>query len=130
MAYVIVTPRTREADVYNAPEACWSPAVDIMERDNSYAINLDMPGFERDNLKISVQEDVLTVSAERERQEPEREDLYRYFERPSGKISRSFRLPASVNTQNISANYKNGVLMLEIQKREETKPHSIEITES
>ncbi|MHB9027673.1 MAG: Hsp20/alpha crystallin family protein, partial [Candidatus Latescibacterota bacterium] len=103
MAYVVVTPRTRAADVYSHPEECWSPAVDIMEKDASYAITIDMPGFEKDDFKIMVQDDILTVSAERPRQEPENEDYYRYFERPAGKISRSFRLPDVVDAQNIKA---------------------------
>lgn len=130
MAYVIVNPRSRSTDTYSSPEACWTPAVDILERDDAYVIDLDMPGFERDDFKIAVQDDLLTVTADRNRQEPENEDYYRYFERPTGKISRSFRLPNSVDSQNIAAAYKNGVLTLEVRKREETKPRSIEVKES
>ncbi len=129
MAYVIVTPRSRSTDSYSEAEACWSPAVDIMERDASYSITIDLPGFEREDIKITVQEDVLTVSADRMRREPEKEEFFRYFERPTGKISRSFRLPETVNREDVKATYHNGALTLELLKKEESKPHAIQIGE-
>ncbi len=130
MAYVIVTPRGVASDVYDRRGECWTPAVDIIETDTSYHIQLDMPGFGKDDFKIVAEDDELTVTAERHRQEPEKEEYFRYFERPVGRLTRSFTLPDAIDIQNVNATYKDGVLTIELRKKEESKPQIIPVGES
>jgi len=107
--------------------AAWTPATDIVENADGYTITLDAPGFVREDITIKVHEDVLTVSGERKSPEVGDEKYFRYHERPYGAFERSFRLPDHINSETIKAVYENGVLTLELNKKEEAKPHLIAI---
>ena len=113
---------TRENDA-------WTPAVDVVEEKTNYTVEIDAPGLEKDAFKLSVKDNVLYVSGERKTKAAEETELYTYFERVNGKFERSFRLPKDVDSENITAAYKNGVLKLEIPKKEEAKPQTITITD-
>ena len=105
----------------------WTPATDIIEKADGYTITLDAPGFTREGLTIKVREGVLTVSGERKSPEGEDEKYFHYHERPYGTFERSFRLPEHIDSESIKASYENGVLTLELNKKEEAKPHLITI---
>ena len=111
---------------YNADNS-WTPAVDIIENTDGFALEIDLPGFKKNDFTLTVKEGVLTVSGERKSEKPADDKLYRYYERPYGVFERSFKLPELVEHDNIKASYKNGVLKLNFQKKEETKPRSIHI---
>jgi HSP20 family protein len=116
----------REPRWHEKTEALWNPSVDILETENGFTLQLDLPGLQRDNIKLHVKESVLTVQGDRATQE-RRDDKYFFCERPSGAFERSFRLPDHVDTGNITAEYENGVLTLTMPQRAESLPRTIEI---
>ena len=105
----------------------WMPAVDIEEHDDKILVNIELPGMNKDDFKITVKDDMLLVSGEKKVERNEESKNYRYFERRSGKFERSFRLHTEINRDKISANYTNGVLTLELPKADEVKPKEIEV---
>jgi HSP20 family protein len=105
----------------------WKPAADIIESNEGFTITLDAPGFEKDDFTVKVHEGVLTVTGERKREEAEDTKLFRYYERPTGTFERSFRLPDYIDHESINGSYENGVLAVELKKKEEAKPHTITI---
>ena len=100
--------------------------LDLFESRDGYKIVADLPGMEKDNIKIMVEKDILTISGERSRGKNEKDNTI-FSERFYGSFSRSFRLPENVVTSGVSADYKNGILEVSIPKKEETKPREIEI---
>lgn len=107
------------------------PSVDITESENSYRITADLPGLSREDIKVTVENSVLTISGEKKREvEKHEKDRYYHLERTYGVFSRSFSLPANVDGKNIEARYTNGVLELTLKKSEEAKPRAIEVTVS
>jgi len=127
MTYFTVVPRRRNETTAHNNKRSFNPHVDIIENKDLFALEFDLPGINKDDVKISVNEGVLTVSGDRKREVAEDDEYFRHFERAEGSFSRSFRLPEHVNGDDIKAAYTNGVLSLELPKREEAKPHTIEI---
>jgi len=125
MPCVIYEPRKSISSSLNCS---YSPDVDIEERADSYMISLDLPGFEKDDIHVTMEGNVLIVSGERSRKEPERSEYYRSYERPTGSFRRMFRIPDVVDAGSMKAEYRNGVLALELRKKEEAKPFSITVT--
>jgi HSP20 family protein len=120
-------PSRRSDEPAESSKAVWAPRVDLSETDDHYRMELDVPGMTRDDITISYQENQLTVSGER-REETEQEDSeYVRVERSFGHFYRSFRLPKTINADDIEATYNHGVLTIEVPKAEESKPHRIEI---
>ena len=104
------------------------PKVDITENDSDYSIEADLPGLEKKDIRIIVEDGVLTISGEKKHEKKERKKgRYGFYERSYGSFSRSFALPENVDEKSIHANYKNGLLELTIKKTEKAKPKSIEI---
>ncbi len=122
-------PATR--NYYSAHEGNidWTPDVNIIEGEDRFLLELDLPGFKQDDFTINVSEGVLTISGERKIEVPEDEKYFRHLERRSGAFERSFRLPEYVSGEKITASYKQGVLKIELPKKEEAKPRTIKITE-
>ena len=106
----------------------WTPMVDIREDKDAYVIEAELPGMDKDDVKITCHDGVLTIEGEKkyERKE-EDEKYYRRVERRYGRFSRSFRLPAEVDAGNVRADYCNGVLSMHVPKTEVAKPRTIEI---
>jgi HSP20 family protein len=109
------------------PARRWVPAVDLLEEGDRYVLRADLPGLTEDDVKIEVEDRVLTVSGERSSQSEERKDGYYRLERSSGSFSRSVRLPEGVDAEAIEANFEHGVLEVKIPKPEQAKPHRVEI---
>lgn len=103
------------------------PAVDILERENDFNIKVELPGVEKSDVKITVQNDVLTIRGEKKKVSEKKEENYTRTERSYGIFQRSFTLPASVTSEKIEASYDNGVLSVTIPKLEEAKPQEIEV---
>jgi len=104
------------------------PKVDIEENKDDYKLHADLPGLEKKDIKITVEDGVLSISGEKKNDKKEKEKgKYYYYERSYGAFHRNFSLPDNVDEKSINANFKNGVLELVIKKIEKPKPKEIEI---
>ena len=105
----------------------WSPAVDIYEDENGYAIKLELPEVDKNDVKVNLDKNVLSISGERHLENVEKRENYHRVERSYGQFFRSFTLPPHANLEAIDAQFKNGVLKLQIPKKEEAKPKQIQV---
>jgi len=105
----------------------WAPAVDIYEGENELVVKADLPDVEPEDLDIHVENNLLTIRGERKFEKQADEKEYLRLERAYGSFARSFSLANTVNTEAIKADYKDGVLTLNIPKREEAKPKQIKV---
>ncbi len=108
-------------------ERTWVPALDVWETDDEVVYAFDLPGIPEDKITVEVEDGMLTVSAEREREQEVKEDRFYRYERRFGTFARSIGLPQGVTESDISAEYRNGVLEVHVRKPEEAKPHRIQI---
>lgn len=104
----------------------WSPAVDIYETPDELVFDTELPGFERDQIDINVEEGNLSITAERTLDERS-ENNFQRRERFYGKFHRSFQLPPFADAEKISASLKDGVLTIKAPKREEARPRQIKV---
>jgi HSP20 family protein len=117
--------RTRAGeDEGQIERADWIPAADVYEDEREYTLALDLPGINRDALDVSLDEGRLSVRGERA---PAEGPNVRRAERPHGRFARSFSLPDAVDRSRITADYKDGVLLLHLPKRAEEQPSRIKI---
>jgi HSP20 family protein len=105
----------------------WAPAVDILENEHELVVKADVPDVNPKDLDIRVENNILTIRGERKFQKQVNENNYLRVERSYGAFSRSFSLANTVNSEAIKADYQNGVLTLNIPKREEAKPKQIKV---
>ena len=105
----------------------WNPAVDLYEKDESFVITAELAGVDKDKISIDLKDGVLTLSGERSDDSEAKEDSYYRRERTYGKFRRAFSLPADVDSEKIKAEFKDGVLQIEVPKPEERKPKQITI---
>jgi HSP20 family protein len=105
----------------------WVPAVDVWETDDELVYAFDLPGIQEDKISVEFEDDALTITAEREREQKVENDRFYRYERRYGTFSRSLGLPQGVTEQDVTADYKNGVLEVHVRKPEEKKPHRIQI---
>ncbi|HSF61345.1 MAG TPA: Hsp20/alpha crystallin family protein [Gaiellaceae bacterium] len=108
----------------------WVPALDVWETPTDVVYAFDLPGSPEDSIAIEVKEDMLTVSAERERSEESAEDGFYRFERRYGTFARAVGLPQGVDQDQIAARYENGVLEIRVPKPEEQKPRKIALSKT
>jgi HSP20 family protein len=102
------------------------PDVDLRETQDAYVLEADLPGFKQDDIDITITGDRLTISGRRERaKEEDRQYLLR--ERPAGEFVRSFVLPTGTDSDNVRADFKEGVLMVTIPKRPEVQARKISL---
>lgn len=107
--------------------ASWTPNVDIYEDAETVRIHTELPGMQRDEVKLSVEDGVLTIKGERKFENENKKGNYHRIERSYGMFERAFTLPTTVESEKIEASMKDGVLEVVIPKREEVKPKEIEI---
>jgi len=105
----------------------WAPAVDIYETEHELVVKADLPEIDPKDLDIRVENNILTIRGERKFEKKVNEDNYLRVERAYGSFVRSFTLANTVNSDAIKADYQNGVLTLNIPKREEAKPKQIKV---
>lgn len=105
----------------------WSPLVDIEESDKEYLIKAELPEVKKEEVKLTVQDDVLTISGERKAEKEEKGKKYHRVERCYGSFMRSFTLPEDADGTKVSAEYKDGVLRVHLPKSEKAKPKAIEV---
>ncbi len=94
----------------------WTPACDVVEEQGHYLLSLETPGIPKDDIKIEVADNTVTISGERHAKNEKKEDGAWYGERRYGKFQRSFNLPAGIDAEKIAANYQDGVLSLMVPK--------------
>ncbi len=102
--------------------------VDVSEDENNIYIDADMPGVKKEDVKISMDEDVLTISAERSHEEEEKKKDYHRIERSYGSMSRSFTVGDNISAEEVDAVYDNGVLHITLPKKEPVEKPKKEIT--
>src|SRR5690606_17558986 len=105
----------------------WAPVVDITEDPKEYLIKAEIPGISKDQVKVSVQNDVLSISGERKYEKEEKDKKYHRIERAYGSFSRSFTIPEDADPEKVSADFQNGLLHVHLPKTERAKPKSIEV---
>ena len=106
----------------------WVPAVDIYETNaHEYVIKAELPEMKREDIAVTFEQNVLTLSGERKASFEDDNGSYHRSERAHGRFSRSFTLPATVDATRISATYKDGVLTIRVPQREEAKPKQISV---
>lgn len=107
---------------------CMMPSADVYETDNEYVFEFELPGFTKEDVKVKVEDNVLTVSSEiKEEKKEEKDKSYHIIERRYGSFKRQFSLPENVDVANIDAKFENGVLELKVQKKEEEKKRAIDV---
>jgi HSP20 family protein len=106
----------------------WVPAMDVVETDIEYQIRAELPGVDKQNVKISVEEGVLTIAGHREQEREEKGKRFHRIERAYGRFARKFTVPDIVDATKVSADFKNGVLTITMPKSEKARPKAIEVT--
>ena len=107
--------------------AQWLPLVDITEDDKEYLIKAELPEVKKDEVKVTVESGVLTISGERRFEKEEKDKKYHRIERAYGSFTRSFSVPDDADDAKVSAEFKDGVLTVRLAKSEKARPKSVEV---
>lgn len=105
----------------------WAPLVDITEDDKEYLIKAELPEVKKDEVKVSVEHGVLTITGERKFEKQEKNKKYHRVERAYGSFVRTFVVPDDADADKVQAEFKDGVLRVHLPKSEEAKPKQIEV---
>jgi HSP20 family protein len=105
----------------------WAPPVDIFETKEKTVLKAELPGFDENQIALRFEDGILSLEGERKFEKASDDENYHRVERSYGKFVRSFTIPANVDNEKIVASFHNGVLTVELPKREETKPKAIKI---
>jgi HSP20 family protein len=105
----------------------WSPAVDIRETDEALVLTAELPGLTKEDVQITLENQVLTLSGERKFEKEAKGENYHRIERSYGAFTRAFTLPTHVKTEKVDASFEHGVLTVTLPKMEESKPRRISI---
>jgi HSP20 family protein len=105
----------------------FAPPVDIYEDEHNITLKLEVPGIDEKDIDVSVENSTLTVHGERKIEKEEKEENFRRIERQYGSFTRSFTLPSSVDSGQVSAHYDKGVLKIKLAKKAEAKPKQIKV---
>jgi HSP20 family protein len=107
--------------------ADWAPSVDILEKENEILIKAELPGVESRDVAVTLDNNVLTIKGERHLEKDVKKESYHRMERTYGSFFRSFSLPNTVDTGNVRAEYKDGLLTLALPKLAASKSRTVEI---
>jgi HSP20 family protein len=117
--------RRGEGEEATWAQGLWAPPVDIYETDEAFMLKAELPGFSKEDVSIEVQENRLIIRGERKRETEAKEEQYHRLERAYGRFERAFWLPTTVDTEQIQATFKDGVLELRLPKSSAAKPKQI-----
>ena len=120
-------PRRGLAAPESGTRADWSPRVDIAETEQEFTIKAEIPEVDKNDVKITIDNGVVTLQGERRQEKEEKGKTFHRVERYYGSFSRSFSLPDNIDEAAAKASFKDGVLTLQIPKRESAKPRGIEV---
>ncbi len=115
---------------YTGRKNCCSPNVDVYETDKSYILEFELPGFSKEDIKINLEENVLSVESEKKFEEEKKDRNYHIVERKFGSFKRQFTIPENGDRDSVNAKFKDGILEITIDKKQEEakeKTKSIEI---
>jgi HSP20 family protein len=107
--------------------ADWAPVVDISEDDQEFLIRAELPGLKRDEVKVTLEDGVLTISGERKTEQEEKNRKFHRVERSYGSFLRSFTLPEGADSSKVNAEFNDGVLNVHVAKAPKTQPKMIEV---
>jgi HSP20 family protein len=125
-AFIEATPRGGDEGLMN--RGTWIPPVDIYQNGNhELVLKVELPEIKREDIKITIDNDTLTISGEKKPADDVKDEQFHRIERVYGAFSRSFQLPPMVDVGKIAAEYKDGVLTMRLPLREEAKPRQIEV---
>lgn len=119
--------RTYGGDVGESTRGAWTPALDVFETQEKFVITMELPGVSPDDVDISVEDSTLMVRGERKFYSEQQEESFLRIERRFGEFTRSLTLPSTADAESIQASFDQGVLTVEVPKREEAKPRKISI---
>lgn len=105
----------------------WSPRVDIVEDDQEYLIKADLPEMKKDDVKVVVENGIVTVSGERTTEKEEKKKKYHRIERSYGSFRRGFLVPEDADASKVAAEFKEGVLKVHLPKSATAKPKTVEV---
>lgn len=105
----------------------WTPAVDVHEDENQYTLTADLPGMKKEDISLSVVDNVVTLKGERKQETEKTEKGFHRIERTYGTFQRAFQIPRGVDASKVEARYENGVLTVNLPKPEAAKPRNIEV---
>lgn len=111
----------------DATFADWAPAVDVQETDKEYLIKADLPEIKKDDMKIAIDDGVLSMEGERKQEKEEKNKKFHKVERIYGKFVRRMALPSDVDETKVTAEFKDGVLNVHLPKSATAKPHSVDV---
>ena len=117
-----------ELDRLFGAQAVWAPALDVQEDKDNYVFRAELPGLKREDIDVSLQDDVLVISGERKVETVNEGVEVHRQERHHGKFQRALTLPTQVAADKITAQYKDGVLTVTLPKVEEAKPKKIDVS--
>jgi HSP20 family protein len=110
--------------------ARWAPSVDIIEDEKEWLVKAELPEVKKEDVKVSVEDGVLTITGERKLEKEEKNKKYHRIERSYGNFLRSFTLPDGADGSKVNAEFKDGVLKVHLPKGEKAKPKTIEVKTS
>lgn len=119
-----------EADRELVKMADWMPSVDISENGTSYLIMAEIPGVKKEDVKVSIQDGMLTIQGERKQEKEDKGKKFHRIERSYGSFVRSFRLPDDADESAVKAEFKDGMLKVTLTKTDKVKPKAIDISVS
>ena len=105
----------------------FAPPVDVYEDEHNITLKIEVPGIDEKDIDVRLENRTLTVHGERKFEKEEKEENYRRVERQYGSFTRSFTLPNTVDSENVSANYDKGILNIKLAKKSEAKPKQIKV---
>jgi HSP20 family protein len=103
------------------------PAADVYEDEHNVVLKLEIPGVNEEDLKVSVENNILTIQGERKFEKEEKEENFHRIERRYGSFTRTFKLPNTVDSDRVEAGYDKGILKITLAKRAEAKPKQIKV---
>jgi HSP20 family protein len=110
-----------------APSEHWAPSVDLIDKKDRVLVRATLPGIKKEDLKLSLHENVLTLEGERKRESEHKDSEYYHCETCYGKFYRAMNLPVDVRAEGIEATYKDGILEVMVPKVEKATPKMIDI---
>jgi HSP20 family protein len=105
----------------------WTPSVDIIEDEKEWLVKTELPEVKKEDVKVTVEDGVLTITGERKLEKEEKDKKYHRIERSHGNFLRSFTLPDSADGAKVNAEFKDGVLKVHLPKSEKAKPKAVEV---
>src|SRR6202047_3794259 len=123
-------PRGPEGHDESLTTTAFAPPVDVYEDEHHITLKIEVPGIDEKDIDVRIENNTLVVHGERKIEKEEKEENYRRVERQYGSFTRTFTLPNTVETENVSATYDKGVLKIKLAKKAEAKPKQIKVNVS